>query len=156
MKTRFLTLVALCVLFFLPFKTVFAENTPIKLAIPTVTLLVKKYSDLEKTLQNSILQGDKKTIDHLLDASFEERKADNPNSPIPREEWITFKMKQKNSGTISQMAVREFGDIFIVSYLFTQDNHSMLIVDVWKKINDTSVLMVRYSSSFIGSYKKSS
>lgn len=143
--------VALCVYCLDPINIVFAESThaPSK-SIQTVTLLVKKYGDLEKALQAAILQNDMKKINTLLAPDFEERKVDNPNSPIPKEDWINLKLKESNlqSYNIQQIAVRELGNILIVSYLLVSDkNNAIFVVDVWKRELENSKLMARYSSA---------
>src|ERR1700730_5823515 len=128
--TKILSL-GLCALFFSPTKIVFADNQSLKF-IPTVTLLVKKYNDMENMLQDAFIRKDTKKIDSFVAPDFEERKANNPNSPIPRKEWIALKVSQKTDNrVIRQMAVRELGNIHIVSYLSVEPNNnsSGFIVD---------------------------
>ena len=138
----------LCVFLLSPIKIVLADNHSIPF-VPTVTLLVKKYYDMENILQAALMQKDTKKIDSLLAPDFEERKANNPNSPVPRKDWIALKLKHKdeNNHVIRQMAVRELGNNYIVSYLSVTSNNdsSMFIVDVWKKSANSNVLMARYS-----------
>lgn len=137
--------------FFLTSVNSFAiESTSTAPLIKTVTLWVKKYSDLENQLNESIVQQNKNKTQQFLSDDFEERKSDNPNAPIPKEDWIQMKMKQstKSIPEIQQMAVRTINNIYIVSYLsFIKDtSKSTFIVDVWKENGTTSQLMVRYSS----------
>jgi hypothetical protein len=139
----------LCILFLTSINT-FASESPIK-PIRTITLWVKEYSELEMQLDEAIANHNLNKIQQFLSDDFEERKGDNPNSPIPKEEWIDVKTKQstKNIHQIQQMAVRNIENIYIVSYLSsTKENasQSTFIVDVWKKKGTENQLMIRYSS----------
>src|SRR6185437_13528902 len=126
---------------------------------------VKKYSELETLLNEAIVQKNGNKIQQILSDDFEERKGNNPNSPIPKKDWIQIKMKQpiKNVRIIQQMAVRKFDNIYIVSYLsINKENPSefSFIVDVSKEktvqnqlsqpdqLIQSNQLMVRYSSFF--------
>jgi hypothetical protein len=136
-------------IFFFTSMTIFADESPIK-PIRTVTLWVKKYGELETQLNEAIVNHNINKIQPLLSDDFEERKSDNPNSPIPKEEWMKVKMKlaSKNPPQIQQMAVRTINNVYIVSYLSTIKDTSKpaFIVDVWKANGAESQLMVRYSS----------
>lgn len=109
--------------------------------IPTVTLLVKNYSELENQLQDALQKRDSIKIESLLAGDFEERNGKNPNRPIPRKEWIKQHHPKVN---LKEMAVRGLGQIRIVSFLETVDkkNKTIFIVDVWKN----NELLARYSS----------
>lgn len=156
MKTRAMTLVRfllLCV-FLHASCQVFAEDALNKTSIKrvgTVTLFVKKYGDLEIQLDNALATNNKKSINQLLGENFEERKSDNPNAPIPREDWIAAKIKLAGltARTLRQMAVRKLDNIYIVSYIESPKNtlSSHLVVDVWRSSeNDkNNQLMARYS-----------
>jgi len=150
-RIKKLLCLGLCVYLFNSIHTGIAENIPNpKIIIPTVTLLVKKYGDLEKSLQEAILQADVKKINTYLSTDFEERKGVDPNSPIPRETWIqTIKNGSKINRIMQQIAVRDLGNILIVSYLSVMPNkndENIFIVDAWKIEGEKSELMVRYSS----------
>jgi hypothetical protein len=130
---------------------VFADESPIKVIHPirTVTLWVKKYSELEMQLDEAVLNRNRNKMQQLLSDDFEERKGNNPNSPIPKEEWIDIQAKQsiKNVPALQQMAVRKLENIYIVSYLsITKENVSTFRVDVWKENASENQLMIRYSS----------
>lgn len=152
-KMKKILAIGLCISLFHFTNTAIAENVnQPNIPIPMVTLLVKKYGDLEKSLQIAILQSDFKQINAYLSPDFEERNGDNPNSPVPKEIWIQSEIKKENKEKhfIQQMAVRELDNIFIVSFLSVSRstlNKDAFIVDVWKRIGIRSELMARYSTS---------
>lgn len=144
----------LCVFFIVP-QQVLATNTssnkPIIKRIGTVTLFVKKYGDMEMQLDDALATNNTNVIQKLLAKNFEERKSINPNSPIPKEDWINAKIKlaSDNYRQIQQMAVRELDNVYIVSYLAIMKNASQptMVVDIWKNSGPgtDSQLMARYS-----------
>lgn len=117
--------------------------------VPIMTLLVKKYSELENALQLAITQKDRQKISLFLAPDFEERLAQHPISPIAREDWIHSKLTQKQDTFfhIEQMAVREVGNSMIVSYLLktTRQKTGQFIVDIWQEKPQYSQLLARYS-----------
>lgn len=123
--------------------------------IPTVTLLVKQYGEMENELQSSLIQGDRQKAMSFLADDFEERQALSPNSPIPKKDWLATMLKspQEKNFAIKAISAHKYGDIIIVSFKQTfyrdlqqQPVKTIFIVDVWKKENSQSQLKVRYSS----------
>lgn len=128
-----------------------SENT---LRIPTVTILVKQYADLENNLQQAILNNNKKALNEMLANDFEERDGSNPNNPIPKEMWINKMLSQQHSMyRMEQIAVRDFGNIRMISFLLIPkqpnkqiDNKGLFIVDVWQNTDEHNQLLIRYST----------
>ena len=119
------------------------------IAMPT--MMVMKYSALEKELNTAVNKGDTVAIENLLAAHFEERWKESPNSPIPRAAWIkqTLVMtKGSSSQKIEQMAVKDIGSSHIVSYLLVDKAatkaNPMFIVDVWSEQDGKNQLIARY------------
>jgi len=115
--------------------------------IRTVTLSVKKYDQLETVLQTAVENKNLNQINTLLAADFEERNGLNPNSPIPKDDWIANEIKSTDHHPlINQMAVRTLNQLNIVSYISHKKNGtSYFIVDVWQQ----AVLLARYTAKVI-------
>lgn len=82
----------------------------------------------------------------MLAPNFEVRNGSHPITSVPKQEWITANFKHENNQVPREMAVREFGDIHVVSYLYAAKDqpNGEFIVDVWKNENGNSKLMARY------------
>lgn len=122
--------------------------------IPTVTLLVKQYADLENNLHQAIVDKNKKMLNEILANDFEERDSHEPNQPIPKEMWINKMINQPHDTYLmNQIAVRDFDNIRIVSFLLMPKinenikDRPLFIVDVWKKTGENHQLLVRYSTA---------
>lgn len=112
--------------------------------VPTVTLLVKQYGELEIELQQAIKINDTKKINQLIANDFEAYNSNN--QPISQSTWL--RLSRENTNTrIEKVIVREFNDLRIVSFLLTSANKSRpnatFIVDVWKE-NAKRTLKARY------------
>jgi len=115
--------------------------------IPTVTRLVKIFSELETRLVDSAHAGDASTLDAMLDANFEMRVADTPGTPVPRDEWIRrARASGETQPRLAQMAVHDFGDLATVSFAEAATKPPRFIVDIWKREGDGWKLAVRYQS----------
>jgi uncharacterized protein DUF4440 len=119
--------------------------------IPTVTRLVKIFSELETRIVDSAHAGDASALDAMLDAAFELRVGDAPGTPIPRDDW----MRQARASTethsrVAQMAVHDFGNVATVSFKDAATKPPRFIVDVWKRDGDAWKLAVRYQSDATG------
>src|SRR5690242_985495 len=56
--------------------------------VPTVTRLVKVFSQLEAQLVMNAHGKDASAVAAMLDPSFEMRVGDMPGKPVPRDEWL--------------------------------------------------------------------
>ena len=125
--------------------------------IPTVTLLVKLFSELENSWIDAVQNKDMAALDTLVATGFELRNAALPAQPTPREESLSFALKNAPfTSTIGQMAAHEFGDIVIVSFMWTLDvtkvsplSQQIFVVDTWKKIDGKWQAIVRYAAPVV-------
>lgn len=118
--------------------------------IPTVTFLVKKYYNLELSINNSFSYENNAEVNSFLAADFEVRNAEAPNHPIPRAAWLAANAIVKEKATITQMAVRELGEIRIVSFILISEKNpdkKYFVVDIWKSKDMHDQLMARYIST---------
>lgn len=138
-------IVAVVALLALP---VFAQPVQHSTGVPTVTRLVKQFSDLERGLADKARAKDASALDAALDPSFEMRIGSAPGSPIPRDAWIQqMRAASLGSSRIEQMAVHDFGTVAVVSFVERDgEASSHFIVDCWKRDGDVWKLAVRYAS----------
>jgi hypothetical protein len=121
--------------------------------IPTVTRLVKLFLELENALLTSVHEGVAGDVDKMLADDFEMRVASMPGNPTPRAEWIRQSLSRPASSfRIEQMAVHDFGDVCVVSFLQAGIAGSrrdtagdIFTTDVWKRAGDSWKLAVRYA-----------
>ena len=144
----FVALLAACVA-----PVVLAQPSPQASNVPTVTRLVKMFSDIERGLVDKMHAKDASALDALLDPSFEMRIGSAPGAPVPRDAWIRDARKSAAAPRIEQMAVHDFGDVAIVSFreVFATSGakhrgHDRFVVDCWRRDGDAWKLVVRYLS----------
>jgi hypothetical protein len=87
-----------------------AQPAPQTGRIPTVTRLVKIFSELETAIRARARSSDPAALESSLDSSFEMRDASTPGTPVPRDEWIRqTRSTAAQSRSIDQMAVHDLG-----------------------------------------------
>ena len=120
--------------------------------VPTVTRLVKIFSNLEIALSEAQTKGNLAAMGELLTERFEMRVDARPGEPIPRAEWIKTAATQGLGGQIEHMAVHDFGDIAVVSFSLKNAAPStgVFIVDVWRRAGEGWKLDTRYAASRLG------
>jgi hypothetical protein len=114
--------------------------------VMTVTRTVKQFSELENQLDSALRAHDDAALTKLLAANFELRSAAAPGQPLPRAEWLAQPLPPKPQ--TSQMAVHEYGTVFVVSFLDVAQH--AFIIDVWNKADDHYALSVRYTNATSG------
>ena len=132
----------------------FAQPSPPSTRIPTVTRLVKLFTEREMDLAARAHAKDASALDAVLDASFELRTGSLPGTPVPRDTWIrNARAASSRPPRLEQMAVHDFGDIAIVSFreaaagaASTRRANQRFVVDCWKRDGDRWKLTVRYVS----------
>jgi hypothetical protein len=129
-----------------------AQAQAVRTQIPMATRLVQIYSDYERRLADAINRRDTGEIDRLVASDFELRSAGNIGVPTPRAEWIAQSLKEPAGSTsIGQMAVHDYGDIRIVSFVMkravaARRERGIAVVDVWMQSGENSVLKTRYAA----------
>jgi hypothetical protein len=121
--------------------------------IPTVTRLVKAFLELEGALDADLRRGDRAAVERMLVDDFELRPGNAPGNPTPRDDWIRLSLAAPPSGReIEQMAVHDYGDIAVVSFLQAaiangrrDPGRDVFAIDVWKRASGTWRLAVRYA-----------
>jgi hypothetical protein len=116
----------------------------------TLTRSASKYQALELTLIQALQSRSDSQLNTILASDFEVWSAEI-SGPISRADWQKAAFASRGQPTrIRSLAVREFGDTAIVSFLLQGDSSrgsatpTLFIVDVWT--GSTSKLNVRYVS----------
>jgi Domain of unknown function (DUF4440) len=116
--------------------------------IPTVTRLVKAFSELENQLDAAARAHDAEALDRLLAPDFEMRNAAAPAAPVPRADFIKRMQSTASAPSrIEQMAVHDLGATAITSFLVrydASDAPAMFVVDVWSRADSEWRLLIRY------------
>jgi ketosteroid isomerase-like protein len=128
------------------------DVSPGQARVPTVTRLVKIFSELEGDLATRLENGDAATVAALLTEDFEMRAGPAPGSPTPRADWIRESMaKPVRSARFEQMAVHDLGEFAVVSFVQLPGESGardpaarFFVVDVWKRAGDAWRLAIRY------------
>ena len=125
--------------------TTSSAQTPPGGRIMTVTRQVAQFSQQEHALADALHNADHATTDRLLAADFELRDSATPNQPTPREQWIAA---THPDAAAEQMAVHDYGDVAVVSYVSRADKpaSAAFVVDVWHRQGTDWQLTVRYQS----------
>jgi hypothetical protein len=128
------------------------QGQAVRTQVPIATRLVQLYSEYEQRLADAIHRKDSGEIDRLIASDFELRSANNIGVPTPRAEWIAQSLKERSAPIlISQMAVHDYGNIRIVSFVMkrtagTRRDRGIAVVDVWVQSGENSILKVRYAA----------
>jgi len=129
-----------------------AQAQPVRTQIPVVTRLVQIYADHEQRLAEAINRRDTGEIDRLVAGDFELRPAGNIGVPTPRADWVAQSLKEPPASiSIGQMAVHDYGNIRIVSFMMNraaEDRSApgIAVVDVWMQSGESSILKTRYAA----------
>ena len=118
--------------------------------IVTMTRGMRMFGDAETALIVAMKSRDTAALDKLVGPTFEQRSQDAPGAPLARDEWVAQAgaAAAKSTG-LQQMAVHDYGDLSVVSFLWTRQapQASAFVVDVWQRGElGQYVLMTRYFS----------
>ncbi|HYT98475.1 MAG TPA: hypothetical protein VEO36_14225 [Casimicrobiaceae bacterium] len=125
-----------------------ADERPTGGRVPTVTRLVKLFTEQEAAMAAAIRAGDASAVERLLTDDFEMRTGATPANPVPRAEWLTEMMRVRNPGDdVTGMAVHDVNSAAIVSFVQGRGQTAIFIVDVWRATaaNDWK-LAIRYAA----------
>lgn len=121
---------------------------------PTMTRNVLTFSELEKQWIEAVQKHDTAALDKLVGDKFELRNSATPGVPTPRAESLKESLELAPfKSAIGQMAVHEYGDLMIVSFLWKIDApkeaglaQKVFVVDTWKRNGDSWQVLVRYAA----------
>lgn len=129
--------------------------------IPTVTRSVQLFSTLETEWLDAVSHRNVDALNKVVSEDFELRSAAAPGRPTARAEWQqqAFAAKPMES-SIEQMAVHEFGELAVVSFLWKIDApkdaavaRQVFVVDTWKQTDSGWKAITRYAAPVDASAK---
>lgn len=120
--------------------------------VPTITRLVKIFSALESEWMETVRKRDGAALERLLSRDFEMRTGPEPGRPTPRADWIRQSFQETPfSSSTEQMAVHDFGNVALVSFLWKLDApkssgfaRRLFVVDTWELEGGVWRAKVRY------------
>jgi ketosteroid isomerase-like protein len=124
-------------------------------AVVTPTRNILTFTKLENDWFDAIQRHDAQAIGRYVTDDFEIRSAPVPGVPTAREEalrqWTQMPAAQ---ASIRQMAVHEYGDLMLVSFLWTLGEgdaaqgaqQAFFVVDTWKRVGTDWKVAVRYAA----------
>lgn len=120
--------------------------------IPTVTRLVQLFTGLETEWLDAVRRKDEAVLGRLLADDFELRNGASPGEPVPRADWLhdAIGRGDPRSFVVSRMAVRELGDVAIVSFLCAPESgdgrEALFVVDAWVRKDGQWTVKARYAA----------
>jgi ketosteroid isomerase-like protein len=125
---------------------------------PTPTRNVVTFTGLENQLLDAVQKKDSAALDKIVADRFELRTAAAPGVPTARDESLKqWQQLAPFQSVIGQMAVHEYGDLMVVSFLWKVDApkeqalpKEMFVVDTWKRTDANWQLAVRYAAPVDG------
>ena len=117
----------------------------------TPTRNVLTFTKLENAWLEAVQRRDAEALGRLLADDFEIRTAAAPGVPTARAEAVRESLRAPvTRSSIDQMAVHEYGDLMLVSFLWTLADgaapQSFFVVDSWKRSGDEWKATVRYAA----------
>lgn len=117
----------------------------------TPTRNVLNFTKLENAWIEAVQRRDAEALGRLLADDFEIRSAAAPGVPTARADALRESLRVPVSrSSIDQMAVHEYGDLMVVSFLWTIADgaapHAFFVVDTWKRSGDEWKAAVRYAA----------
>jgi ketosteroid isomerase-like protein len=127
---------------------------------PIVTRLVQLFTRLETEWMDAARRKDRAALEGFLADDYELRSAARPGQPIPRADWLQGALSRENlhSFAIGQMAVRELGDVALVSFVYHREidlggkdrTADLFVVDAWVQKDGVWKVKARYASPMEG------
>jgi hypothetical protein len=119
--------------------------------VVTTTRLVTLFHGLEYDLVDALRAPPGERLNQLLAGDFEQRDANAPAVPTPREAWLAAtSLRAPGAVRITDMAVHDRGELAIVSFSLQLEGpgQTMFVVDVWRQRAPSAYeLVTRYASA---------
>jgi ketosteroid isomerase-like protein len=124
----------------------------------TPTRNVLTFTGLENELLDAVQKKDSAALNKIVGDMFELRTAAAPGVPTAREESLKqWQQLAPFQSSVVQMAVHEYGDLVVVSFLWKIDAskdatlpQEVFVVDTWKRTDGNWQLAVRYAAPVAG------
>jgi hypothetical protein len=114
---------------------------------PVPTRNVLTFTKLENDMLDAVRRHDAEALARIVGDDFEIRSAAAPGVPTARDEalhaWAQLPVQQSSIG---QMAVHEYGELMVVSFVWKLAEQSFFVVDTWKRAGNEWKVSVRYAA----------
>ncbi len=124
-----------------------------KRTVPTMTRNVLTFTNLENDWADAVARRDNAALDKLVSDRFELRSSAAPGVPVPRAESLKQSLSLAPfKSAVTQMAVHEYPDLMVVSFLWNIDANDaslakkVFVIDTWKRNGDGWQVAVRYAA----------
>jgi ketosteroid isomerase-like protein len=120
-------------------------------AVVTPTRNILIFTKLENDWFDAVQRHDMDAVGRYVTDDFEIRSAQAPGVPTARNEALRqWAGMPATPSKIRQMAVHEYGDLMLVSFLWTLGDgaaaQSFFVVDTWKRVGTDWRVAVRYAA----------
>jgi hypothetical protein len=114
---------------------------------PVPTRNVAIFTKLETALIDAAQHRDTEALARIVSDDFEIRSAPAPGVPTAREEALhAWTQLPAQPSAIGQMAVHEYGDLMVVSFVWRLGQQSFFVIDTWKRAGTDWKVAVRYAA----------
>jgi len=117
---------------------------------PLPTRNVLTFTKLENEWLEAIRRHDTEALARIVGDDFEIRSAPNPGVPTARAEALhAWTQLPELPSSIGQMAVHEYGELMVVSFVWKAGEQSFFVVDTWKRTGSEWKVSVRYAAPIL-------
>lgn len=115
---------------------------------PVPTRNVAIFTKLENALADAVQHRDAEALSRIVSDDFEIRSAPVPGVPTARDAALQAwsQLPAPASSSLGQMAVHDYGELMVVSFVSKQGAQSFFMVDTWKHAGTDWKLAVRYAA----------
>lgn len=124
-----------------------------------VTRTVAAFAELEQSLLQAVRERQATTVERLIDDDFAMTVAQDPQTPVARDEWLEA-VRKPGAGDWSaeQLAVREFGALAVASFVLRPQParagaSPLFVVDTWRLDGNQWRLALRQIAPATGARK---
>lgn len=123
---------------------------------PHATRTVQSFAELEESLLQAIRSHNFAAVEQLLDEDFQMIVAQQPDSPVVREDWLES-LRKAGAGdwAVQHLSVRELGSVAVVGFVLrataAQRNvPALYVVDTWQRAGPQWRLVTRHVAPATG------
>lgn len=117
---------------------------------PVPTRNVAIFTKLENAWIDAIQRHDAEALSRIVSEDFEIRSAPVPGVPTARDEAMhAWSQMPAQQSAIGQMAVHEYGELMLVSFVWKLGEQSFFVVDTWKRAGADWKAAVRYAAPIV-------
>jgi hypothetical protein len=117
-------------------------------SVPTRNVAV--FTKLENALIDAVQHHDTEALARIVSDDFELRSTPTPGVPTPRNEAMqAWTQLPAQPSSIGQMAVHDYGDLMVVSFVWQHGGQPFFVVDTWKRAGADWKVAARYAAPIV-------